>query len=750
LSLAKLRKIVEEERSIFANIGNSASKISRILAQAESWYDEHQPLLIRCKLEPSGSKSPQSYVELAEMVKAVESAAADISLDLDEAARLKQLVEKVRKWFDRVAIVAPQRSKRQSRISRSSFTIEDLLGLIEESSTFPVDVENELKRLQIQLSAIQTWRLHASHELQRIGTGFVQLRESMNSAYGLPAEFRIDRFTKLVGWDGESNGYEQQNSKLAKTGGTVDNYETPADMVNVSTSDSTSLDGDSSIRSGTENGRSDVHRMIRELQEGAKGNGVVTVEAKIADLLERVSRWCLRSLKYLDSPREIYDKRFFGAFDRFIGEGNELLENHEDQQRKSVGTPYENLATTWSEMLSDQLVRLKVLRSDRAKFIQWCELANKVLSDEKKLTMEKLKDLAEKSRCFPAGKTCRVVSEFTLSFVLNFYCSMAVSDLIHKVRGLSVKVATWVDEARKLYTSGEKLSMQDAKSLLEAGEKLKVNTQELRTLRASLRAARIWSNKVKRCNLDHGEIHVSTVNDLIEEHESFFIEMPDELSILEQTTQAYCICRRPYEGFMIGCDDCEEWYHGSCIGVSESRADRYEKYSCVRCSTKNVFKSSASGAIEIIKKWTSWKHLKKARQVEYQKHQRKVRKETKDVEKFRAILKSLEETEPNQAGLPENAENLQNSALVPQSEVCLGGLNAAVADGSAVPALKTATLQGEPPKIQGATEHSANILLDTTFSHMSIFMQTPKLKEKRPQQQFSRQTNVFKFSRRKT
>jgi antitoxin component HigA of HigAB toxin-antitoxin module len=253
-------------------------------------------------------------------------------------------------------------------------------------------------------------------------------------------------------------------------------------------------------------------------------------------------------------------------------------------------------------MLSDQLVRLKVLRSDRAKFIQWCELANKVLSDEKKLTMEKLKDLAEKSRCFPAGKTCRVVSEFTLSFVLNFYCSMAVSDLIHKVRGLSVKVATWVDEARKLYTSGEKLSMQDAKSLLEAGEKLKVNTQELRTLRASLRAARIWSNKVKRCNLDHGEIHVSTVNDLIEEHESFFIEMPDELSILEQTTQAYCICRRPYEGFMIGCDDCEEWYHGSCIGVSESRADRYEKYSCVRCSTKNVFKSSASGAIEIIKR----------------------------------------------------------------------------------------------------------------------------------------------------
>jgi hypothetical protein len=223
-----------------------------------------------------------------------------------------------------------------------------------------------------------------------------------------------------------------------------------------------------------------------------------------------------------------------------------------------------------------------------------------------------------------------------------------------------VKVTAWVEDVRKAFESGKKLSMQDAKSLFETGEKLKVNTQELRTLRGSLRAARGWANRVKRCNLDQGAVHVSNVQDLIAEHQSFLIEMPEELSTLKQATQSYCVCRRPYDGFMIGCDECEEWYHGPCIGVSESRADRFDKYVCIRCSVKNVFKNSASAAVGIIRKWTSRKDLKKARQVEYQKHQRKVRKEAKDIEKCRKEIKNLKEklAGASQAQAPQQIKNM--------------------------------------------------------------------------------------------
>lgn len=46
------------------------------------------------------------------------------------------------------------------------------------------------------------------------------------------------------------------------------------------------------------------------------------------------------------------------------------------------------------------------------------------------------------------------------------------------------------------------------------------------------------------------------------------LKLPEEL---------YCVCRKPYEKgvFMIACDakpksnDCYEWCHGSCIGITE-------------------------------------------------------------------------------------------------------------------------------------------------------------------------------------
>ena len=87
---------------------------------------------------------------------------------------------------------------------------------------------------------------------------------------------------------------------------------------------------------------------------------------------------------------------------------------------------------------------------------------------------------------------------------------------------MSVKAKKWIEEARKAFDAEEKLSMSDAKSLLDSGEKLKVNSQEIRTLRASLRAARGWINRVKKCNFEQGSVDVCTIKDLIEEHNSFY------------------------------------------------------------------------------------------------------------------------------------------------------------------------------------------------------------------------------------
>ncbi|XP_077404656.1 uncharacterized protein LOC144037216 isoform X2 [Vanacampus margaritifer] len=49
----------------------------------------------------------------------------------------------------------------------------------------------------------------------------------------------------------------------------------------------------------------------------------------------------------------------------------------------------------------------------------------------------------------------------------------------------------------------------------------------------------------------------------------------------------YCICRQKRnKRFMISCDSCQEYFHGDCVGVSES--EDCKEYICPPCSTKQL------------------------------------------------------------------------------------------------------------------------------------------------------------------
>ncbi|XP_066213661.1 histone lysine demethylase PHF8 isoform X2 [Saccopteryx leptura] len=47
----------------------------------------------------------------------------------------------------------------------------------------------------------------------------------------------------------------------------------------------------------------------------------------------------------------------------------------------------------------------------------------------------------------------------------------------------------------------------------------------------------------------------------------------------------YCLCRLPYDvtRFMIECDVCQDWFHGSCVGVEEEKAADIDLYHCPNC-----------------------------------------------------------------------------------------------------------------------------------------------------------------------
>ena len=55
-------------------------------------------------------------------------------------------------------------------------------------------------------------------------------------------------------------------------------------------------------------------------------------------------------------------------------------------------------------------------------------------------------------------------------------------------------------------------------------------------------------------------------------------------TVAAEDSQLYCLCRRPWQGrFMIQCDRCDEWYHGTCVNVTPSEALNIDQYECPKC-----------------------------------------------------------------------------------------------------------------------------------------------------------------------
>ncbi|NXO98745.1 BPTF factor, partial [Certhia brachydactyla] len=55
----------------------------------------------------------------------------------------------------------------------------------------------------------------------------------------------------------------------------------------------------------------------------------------------------------------------------------------------------------------------------------------------------------------------------------------------------------------------------------------------------------------------------------------------------KKDTKLYCICKTPYDEskFYIGCDRCQNWYHGRCVGILQSEADLIDEYVCPQCQS---------------------------------------------------------------------------------------------------------------------------------------------------------------------
>ena len=580
LSISKLRQVHQDGNSIFINLGSSATKVSKVLAQAESWLDTYSDLIHRCH--------PGKHVQVSELIDAVNAASAEISVDLDEARNLSAMAERITEWLD--AADAACGNRRANRHKRP-LSLEKLTQLINEARVLPIDTADHLRRLTQLRSEVQDWQKKALSNLEQINLSFQKFREALDESYGPPAQFSSKLRSKSKPPE-SADCLEEKSLTEEHSISSVESEQDPCALLNY--------------------GENSVAALVADYVKQAQAATVRTPESELSSEIDAVCRWLNKSVKYLEDQREVFDKRFFGAFDRILVEGKEFS-NAADVDRLEEDCVGVTIAAraTWTSVVSDQIERLDIILQERERYNSWCRMATGAI-DEQKLSVEALLELYKQSTTF------------------SIQC-----DTIRKVRRLQQSACEWIQSTGERLANGEKFLLQDAKAIVDEGEKLGVSFKELRVLRNGLKAANGWATRVKRCRPESGSTNVKSVMALLKEHDTLIIELPDEVRKLQKSLKNYCICRRPYDGFMIGCDTCDDWFHGPCIGVSETKAGKVDKYICLRCSVSKIYESSAATIASAIRKWTSSSDCKKSRQSDGQRQQRKIRKEVRDIEKLK-------------------------------------------------------------------------------------------------------------------
>ncbi|XP_063224982.1 nucleosome-remodeling factor subunit NURF301 isoform X2 [Bacillus rossius redtenbacheri] len=87
------------------------------------------------------------------------------------------------------------------------------------------------------------------------------------------------------------------------------------------------------------------------------------------------------------------------------------------------------------------------------------------------------------------------------------------------------------------------------------------------------------------CDLCNNWFHGECVGITEESSKSLAEFVCTECKHARETQELYCLCKQPYDEsqFYICCDRCQDWFHGRCVGILQSEADNIDEYICPNC-----------------------------------------------------------------------------------------------------------------------------------------------------------------------
>lgn len=413
--MSQLQTIITEVNQIPLNLGNPSTKMNRIFSQAEEWMNTYYSLVKRCGIEcgytpPDNAMDAKSEapVKVEELEEAIAVAESDISVELEEVIKMKEILEIAQLWLDKASVIAPKRNVRKKKRGNSSkeekYPMTEISNLIDEASTIPLDIIDDLERLKIEQSVTLSWRLQAHRTIRDIILAFQDFRNERASIYS-----------------------SSLNVNKSFLGAVADSVNSPKDLKSDSTnahilsppilehkpsrSDSIATEFTGTSGSATpvtlEVSDKNVFSLISALVRSSKSLYALTPEEKVGEELNEVIAWFTKSFKMMDSPSELFDRKNFPKLDKLIDSGRKLLrfKSFLVEDIPEDTTLVNDVRQSWAAVMKDDIERLLDLQTKRSKFLEWCEKADEIISSsDKKISIETLRELGEQSAAYPSCK----------------------------------------------------------------------------------------------------------------------------------------------------------------------------------------------------------------------------------------------------------------------------------------------------------------------------------------------------------
>ncbi|XP_048466809.1 nucleosome-remodeling factor subunit BPTF isoform X3 [Rhincodon typus] len=133
----------------------------------------------------------------------------------------------------------------------------------------------------------------------------------------------------------------------------------------------------------------------------------------------------------------------------------------------------------------------------------------------------------------------------------------------------------------------KKRALLDKELQIEVQEELKRDRNKLRKEKEKAQAAAMQTAAIAAANAVQAAVTQKRKRE--EEKEPAKVKKKKMISTTskesKKDTKLYCICKTPYDEskFYIGCDLCTNWYHGECVGITEKEAKKMDEYICNEC-----------------------------------------------------------------------------------------------------------------------------------------------------------------------